>query len=73
MAFYGVKATMLDLYSFLSVTRVNSITEMQKTSQICKECQLTGITTRAHQLGQESLKATVVDFAGAFYNSKSCI
>lgn len=51
----------------------NSVKEMQKTSQICKECQLADIKTWLYTLGRENLKDIVVYSAGAFYNFKSCI
>lgn len=55
------------------MTTFNSIKGMQKTSQICKEYQLTGIKTWIYKLGWESLKDIVVYFAGAFYKLKRCI
>lgn len=51
----------------------NSVKEMQKTSQICKECQLAGIKTCLYTLGWENLKDIAVYSAGAFYNFKSCV
>lgn len=64
---------MLYLYSLLSMATFNSVKEMQKTSQICKECQLAGIKTWLYKLGWENLKDIAVYSAGAFYNLKSCV